>query len=248
MPPVVPGDPNYVNPTWAVPAQPYPQPTGPLANYEDNLNYARNSLQRKSGGFGSYKFNAREIKFASQNPREEVLVFLRQHPILNWGWLMRLALGVLMPIGIAMALALLNLRINNLPFIRGFIDPVDVNKIGFILLLGYYSYLVTRFLRNFTEWYFNIYIVTNERVMDFDFKSLISYNVVEARVENIEDVKEKTTGLLPSLFNYGDVYLQTAAAKSNIDFLSIPQPTEVRNVITDLALYARRVYGYARNN
>ena len=42
------------------------------------------------------------------------------------------------------------------------------------------------------------------------------------------------------------MFLQTAATQSKIDFLSVPKPSQVRDIISDIASFARRVYGSGR--
>ena len=58
-------------------------------------------------------------------------------------------------------------------------------------------------------------------------------------VSKIEDVTYKRSGFFGTMFNYGDVYIQTAGAEPNIEFLSIPKPGEVAQLITKL-MHGRR--------
>jgi hypothetical protein len=61
-------------------------------------------------------------------------------------------------------------------------------------------------------------------------------------LEDIESVKEKASGIFSSFFGYGDVFIKTAAETINIDFLSVPRPTHVRNIIADLSGFSRRLF------
>ena len=52
---------------------------------------------------------------------------------------------------------------------------------------------------------FNVYIVTDERIIDIDFYNLIYKEVSDANIDKIQDVTYKMGGVVRTLFNYGDV-------------------------------------------
>src|SRR5690606_17376971 len=101
-------------------------------------------------------------------------------------------------------------------------------------LIIYYSVVYTNILRHLVDWYFNLYIVTNERVVDYQFRTFASRHVSESDLDSVEDVKESSIGVIPSFFNYGDVSIYSAADKNVIVFHSVPRPTYVRDKIDDL--------------
>ena len=87
---------------------------------------------------------------------------------------------------------------------------------------------------NFILWYYNVNIVTNARVIDIDFIYLLVQEVTATRITQIEDVTIRRIGVFASLFDYGDVYVQTAGAEANIEFLRIPRPKQVSQIIIKL--------------
>ena len=93
-------------------------------------------------------------------------------------------------------------------------------------------------LARFIDWYFDIYLVTSERIIHSEFQILKGKTLSEAPLKNIQDVQQKIIGFFPSMFNYGDVIVQTAAEKGKFDFKSVPDPTWFMNVISDLAKLA----------
>ena len=50
----------------------------------------------------------------------------------------------------------------------------------------------------------------------------------------IEDVTSKTGGFLSSIFDYGNVFVQTAGTEANIEFVNIPKPSQVAQIINSL--------------
>ena len=59
--------------------------------------------------------------------------------------------------------------------------------------------------------------------------------ISEAKNKSIEDVSYTQIGFVRSLFNYGDVMVQTAGAENNIEYDRVPRPSVVADIIGDLA-------------
>ena len=53
-------------------------------------------------------------------------------------------------------------------------------------------------------------------------------------MEKIEDVTYKQSGFIRSLFNYGDVHVQTAGEEENIEYDRVPRPAKVAEIINDI--------------
>jgi hypothetical protein len=47
-------------------------------------------------------------------------------------------------------------------------------------------------------------------------------------------VTSEVKGALPTVFRYGDVFVQTAAEKERFDFREVPEPDAVRDMIIKL--------------
>ena len=84
-------------------------------------------------------------------------------------------------------------------------------------------------------WFFNIFIVTNERIVDIDFVNLLHKNISETQLERVQDISYKTSGILATMFNFGDVTIQTAGEMPNFIFERVPKPSEVVDIISDYA-------------
>lgn len=162
--------------------------------------------------------------FADQEEDEEIELFLRAHWITNLAWLV-LALALLFIPGVLTAVlgaAGLNL-VNTLPTSLSF----SLNILWLMLVV---AYVVEKFL----QWYFNIYIVTNQHLVDINFHNLLSRDKVEIRLEDIQSSKPSVKGVLRSLFNFGDIIIETAAEKQRVEFHDVPRPDLVAERIQDL--------------
>jgi uncharacterized membrane protein YdbT with pleckstrin-like domain len=95
-----------------------------------------------------------------------------------------------------------------------------------ILLLGLFLILII--------YYLTIQIITDIRVVDVDQSGLFSHTVSELHIDKIEDVTSKTTGIFGTIFNYGDVFIQTAGTIERFEFDNVPNPAAIEKLILDL--------------
>lgn len=159
------------------------------------------------------------LGFATQQPGETIILLLRQHPIVNVPWILATIVLLLAPnvVNFVPLISFLPFRFQSMVII-----------LWYLLVM---AFVVERFL----NWYFNVYIVTNERIIDVDFYSLIYQNLSIARLDKVEDVTFVQGGALAAFIDYGDVQIQTAAEKNEFEFAKVPQPGKVVEIISQLS-------------
>lgn len=173
---------------------------------------------------GQFIRKPRGVYFDGQDDKEEILLFMRQHIVVNLKWIL--------------ITALLFFAIPVLDFLLGFgatslsaLLPPSFNFIlRFVLGLLTFGY----FFENFLNWYFNSYIITNKRVVDIDFYGITHRRFSEAPLRNIEDVTNNISGFAQIVFHFGDVSIQTAAEAKEITFENVPNPDRVQDMVSDL--------------
>ncbi len=164
------------------------------------------------------------VRFETQQEDEEVILFLRQHLIVNVPWLIIATILLIAP-SVLFPFALASLKL-----------PVSIPT-SYLIIGTVFWYLVTAgfIITNFLRWFFNIYIVTNERIVDIDFLHLLYKQFSEARLSKIQDIMYTSGGILATILNYGDVFVQTAGEAPNLEFLAVPYPDRVVQTISQLA-------------
>ncbi len=163
------------------------------------------------------------ISFENRDPDEEVLLLLRQHPITNSGWVL-----------IVISAFVVSLLVLNPPFFNNFFDLSVPPRLFLFAEITFYLLLVAYSFERFLFWYFNVFIITDRRLVDIDFSGLLSRQISDTPLYQVQDVTYNHTGISQSLFDYGDVLVQTAAEKNYVDFNSVPKPSRVADVISDL--------------
>lgn len=98
----------------------------------------------------------------------------------------------------------------------------------FLLAIWIYGFLI------WIDYYFDIWIVTSERIINIEQKGLFVRSVSEADYAKIQDVTAEVHGFFPTVINFGDVHVQTAAETSRFVFRTISRPYQIKDLIMDL--------------
>jgi hypothetical protein len=165
-----------------------------------------------------------EIRFLGQHDDELVILFLRRHWFI---FLMRLLLVITAVIGLVLVYVFFNLLSEN------------ISGSGFYDLLLFGESLGTLFIWNlffilWIDFYLDAWIVTNERIINISQKGFFNRDISELKLTKIQDVTSEIIGVVPTLLNYGNIYVQTAGEKERFTFFQIPNPNEVKNAIVHL--------------
>jgi hypothetical protein len=168
--------------------------------------------------FSSSLIIPKVFSFAEQDDDEIIYVALRPHWFTNVSWIL---IGILMLTG---------------PFFLKFIPLIDTLPVNYLFVLTLFWYLITIAFsfEKFMSWYFDVYIITNHRVIDIDFYNLLTKKFSEADLSKIQDVTSQVSGVSQTIFNYGNVLIQTAAEINEIHFEKVPHPDRVVKIIQDL--------------
>lgn len=170
--------------------------------------------------FSNFVENPTNISFHHKEKDEKILLFLRSHLITNTKWLTTGLIFALIP------LIFLIISAGQLPF------PALPTKFTMMILFLYFLGLFAFLFSSFLTWYFNIFVITNKRVIDIDFMGLVFHDVAETQFTLLQDVNYTQSGTIRHFFNYGDVFAQTAGGKENLEALGVPKPAKVTTFIT----------------
>lgn len=165
-----------------------------------------------------------EFHFPGQHENENIILFLRRHWFV---FLMRILLVVAAVISLIFVYFLFSAINNN------FAESEYRN----LLLFG--ESLATLFVWNFffilwLDYYLDAWIVTNERIINIEQRGFFNRDISELKLTKIQDVTSEIIGIVPTLLDYGNIYVQTAGEKERFTFNQIPNPNYVKNVIVEL--------------
>lgn len=187
------------------------------------------SLGIKSHGgsihaLSSYFEDPSRVKFTNILDEEILLLFLRRRFVTNFPWFLK-----------AFALALIPVIFELLGSF-GFYSSNFVSAPGKIIIYGFYYFFILSgyIFVNYMTWFYNISLVTNIRIIDIDFSNIVFEDVAATKLSQVEDVRYSQIGIFRSLFDYGDVFVETAGTASDFEFLAVPHPENVIRIINNL--------------
>ena len=161
---------------------------------------------------------SQKVHFQTQQPEEEILMILRAHWITNLPWVF---------VSVILFFA---------PVVLSFFPLLDSFPANFqtIFIIGWYLLLLMYVFQRFLSWFFNLSIITDERIIDVDFIDVTTRKVSDADLDKIQDVTFVNAGAAGAIFNFGDVLVQTAAEVTEFVFDKVPDPATVANILQRL--------------
>lgn len=102
--------------------------------------------------------------------------------------------------------------------------------LGFCLLLGFAVWFS---LRKIIAWYYNVFIISDRRIVDIDQRGFFDRTVSEVAYGKIQDVSYRIKGILPTLLHFGTVVVQTASNTANLEFDRMKNPEQIVDLMNE---------------
>ena len=163
----------------------------------------------------SMLINPHVFDFEERDEEEKIILVARPHWFTNVSWILVTILLVIAP-----SLLKFVPLINDVP-----------SKYMSVGLLAWYLVSFAFAFEKFLSWYFDVFIITDERVIDIDFNNLLNKKFSEAKLSMIQDITSEVKGVSQTLFDYGTVFIQTAAEIPEITFELVPNPGKIIKVL-----------------
>lgn len=166
-------------------------------------------------------------KFIKQKSYEHIQYILHRHPLTFLPTILIFLVLASIPLGISVVVGEM--------FPSEGEVPSSLSLIGTLTASAYYLLILTFFYTQFIIYYLDVWVVTDDRVIDVDQQTLFSRSISELDLASIQDVTTDIKGFFPTLFDYGDVMVKTASDNPNIIFRNVPHPNKVRADLVDLS-------------
>lgn len=196
-----------------------PDKTTPRRSVDEYSEVMRNEVATNKC-MSAYLPKPKEIFVDILADKEQVILVLRQHPITQVKWIFIVFTMLFLPILFATS------------GIFSFLPA----RYQFAAMIAWCLLTLGLVVESFLKWFYRVYIITDERIIDVDFLSMIYKDVSTTKIDNIEDITALSVGFFSSMVDYGTVIIQTAATKQEIQFEKVPHPSKVTTLLNELIL------------
>lgn len=107
-----------------------------------------------------------------------------------------------------------------------------------VFILGATAFFLGAWLfifQYFIDYWLDVFILTDKRILDIEQKGLFNRTVSELRLYRTQDVTAEIKGFWHTMFDYGDVFVQTAGEQQRFHFGLVPHPNAVAKLILEWA-------------
>lgn len=153
---------------------------------------------------------------------EKILVYVRRH------WFVMVQNGILFLFFMVLPFGLYFLIPQNFfDLIQGTVWQGIITMFFAVFYLCMWLF----FFASLVDYYLDVWVVTNERIIDVQQVSLFKHVVAEQRIIRVQDVTSVVKGIIPTFLNYGNVSIQTAGEVERFIFQQVPNPEKIRNTV-----------------
>lgn len=118
--------------------------------------------------------------------------------------------------------------------IASFFGEMVFRSLFFFGLIIYWMILLGFLMLSWIEYWLDVWIITNERIIDIDQISLFQREISEFSLTRVQDVTIKIPNMLATLLKFGDITIQTAGEK-NFFIREVPNVEEAKSIILENA-------------
>lgn len=160
---------------------------------------------------------------------EKVLTIKRRHPVVLVISLIPVALFIIMTVSAMILICCVDIDI---PEIIVNIIPGDDIILTILYILSLLLIILWQIgVVIFVNYHLDCWIITNERTISTELKTLFSRNISSISHDRIQDITVEVKGFLQTFLNYGDLQIQTAGNFNEFIFKEIPEPYATKELI-----------------
>lgn len=158
------------------------------------------------------------IKFREN---EKVLAIKRRHPAVLIISLIPVTIFILIVLTLMISVYFIDIEV-----------PIDNIKLIILYILSLFLLILQQIaVVIFINYYLDCWIITNERTISTELKTLFSRNVSSISHDKIQDITVEVKGFLQTFLKYGNLQIQTAGEFNKFIFKEIPEPYETKELL-----------------
>ena len=170
--------------------------------------------------------NTSQYTFEGKRPDEKIHAFLYSHIVTLVINLSASFILILLPPVILLGFG------NFIPFATFGSLIFFMVVLYYMLVWAFSFYLITMYL-------LDTWIVTDDRVLNMTQFGFFARTISEMNLHKVQDISVTIRGIIPTVFKYGNVEIQTAAATEKFVFEQVGKPDYVKDIVMELVKQQR---------
>jgi hypothetical protein len=167
-----------------------------------------------------------------KEPDEKIIFFLHRHSYVIWRYLVLYFFVATLPP--------LILWIGRAQLVNFMQEEVAASLIK-LLFISFYLFWWLMLYHSWLDYFLDIWIVTNHRVLNIEQRGLFNRAVAEHKLFRIQDVMSEQKGIIPTFLDYGEIHIQTASSEKIVVFKQVPKPHHVARQIIKLVEHHKKI-------
>lgn len=167
-----------------------------------------------------------DIDFPGRQPDEKIVIVLHRH----WFIFVHHVALLFTVAAVPPAIALIWSQIAVFELVSGSLSHTLISMAAAL----YYLFLWILMYGYWLDYYLDMFIITDKRIVDIEQAGLFGRTVAEERLYRIQDVTSDAQGIMATTLHYGNVYVQTAGKTERFIFENVSHPENVARTILEL--------------
>lgn len=88
-----------------------------------------------------------------------------------------------------------------------------------------------------TDHFLDVLVITDKRLFEVKQNGFFDREVSTFGLNKIQNIKTTQAGIIASMLNYGDIFIETAGESDNLDITMVPDPSGLKKFINGLQDY-----------
>ncbi len=122
----------------------------------------------------------------------------------------------------------------NLSFLPITVSEIIKPNLGVFFYLLWLLAMWVGFFSAWTDYYLDVWQVTDQRIIDIEQKGFFSRDEATIRFENIQDITIDTHGFFATIFDFGDLRVQSAGERREFVIENATHPEAMKKKIQAL--------------
>lgn len=157
-------------------------------------------------------------------PDEHIVAEIRRHMFVFYSRIIGLVILVFLPLAFTSTVVeFLNTKV---------LDAGGGILFAFLYLLWFLVMWIIFFFQ-WTDYYLDVWVLTNERIFDIEQKGMFNRHISVFRLERVQDVTVKVDGLLATFLKFGNVHIHTAGEGNDFIIRDAADPLHVKKIIME---------------